>query len=73
MRLKTKRNKTKKIPPQGVGRWTLGVCFISGDNLLQGVVVNEAWGGWRGERRKGGQERKILMMLSVTLTTTWSN
>lgn len=55
MRLKTKRNKTKKIPPLGVGRWTLGVCFISGDNLLQGVVVNEAWGDG-GE--KGGREDK---------------
>lgn len=55
MRLKTKRNKTNMIPLLGVGRWTLGVGFISGDNLLQGVVVNEAW---RDGGKKGGREEK---------------
>lgn len=51
MKLKTERNRTKKIPRLGVGSWTLGVGFIPGDNLLQGVVVNEAW-------KKGGREEK---------------
>ena len=66
MKLKTKRNRTKKIPLVGVGCWTLGVGFIP---AVAGGCVNEAW-------MKGGREekREIPMMLSlVTLTTTWSN
>ena len=60
MKLKTKRNRTKKIPLVGVGCWTLGVGFIP-------AVAGGCGEQSMDERRKGGEERNANDVISCYL------